>query len=166
MQGKRSTTETLGLILVPTKELAEQVKKVIAALSSYCTNDVRVLNLSQTPLDAAQRSKLAESPEIIVSTPAQVSLALDSSALTLANLAHLVIDEADLVLAYGDEADPHRDLRSIHQALPKGVQTILTSATLTAEVETVKGLFCPDPVVLELDDSRKDKSNLTQFSVE
>lgn len=135
--------------------------KVIAAFTTFCAKEIRAFNLTQKVPDAVQRSLLADSPDIIVSTPARVSQNLNSSALSLAHLTHLVIDEADLVLSYGYE----EDLQNIQKALSKGVQATLTSATLTTEVETLKGLFCQDPVSLELDEVGEDKGGLTQYVV-
>jgi superfamily II DNA/RNA helicase len=84
---------------------------------------------------------------------------LNSSALSLENLAHLVIDEADLVLSYGYD----NDLQNVAKIMPKGVQTILMSATLTTEVETLKGLFCRNPVVLELEEAEGDGEGVSQY---
>lgn len=72
-----------------------------------------------------------------------------------------MIDEADLVLSYGYE----EDLLSLSEAIPKGVQKILMSATLSAEVETLKGLFCQNPVVLELDEGEAEDGGISQFVV-
>ncbi len=126
-----------------------------------CAKEVRAVNLTQKVPDAVQRSLLADLPDIIVSTPARVSLNLNTSALALESLTHLVIDEADLVLSYGYE----EDLQNIKKALPNGIQTTLTSATLTVEVETLKGLFCRDPVALELDEANEGNNGLTQYVV-
>lgn len=49
--------------------------------------------------------------------------------------------------------------------MPKGVQTILMSATLTSEVDTLKGLFCRDPVVLKLEESEDAGDGISQFVV-
>jgi ATP-dependent RNA helicase DDX56/DBP9 len=49
--------------------------------------------------------------------------------------------------------------------MPKGVQTILMSATLTTEVDTVKGLFNLDPVLLKLDEKEDDGQGVTQYVV-
>jgi ATP-dependent RNA helicase DDX56/DBP9 len=81
--------------------------------------------------------------------------------LSLEKLEHLVIDEADLVLSYGYD----EDLQNVAKLIPKGVQTILMSATLTSEVDTLKGLFCRDPVVLELDEAEKDGDGVSQYVV-
>lgn len=149
------------LILVPTRELAQQVSKVVASFSAYCTKEIRTVNLTQKISDTVQRSILAELPDIIVATPSRICLNLDTSALSLDNLTHLVIDEADLVLSYGYEEDLH----SLAKAVPKGVQKILMSATLSAEVETLKGLFCRNPIVLELDEVAGENGDISQFIV-
>jgi len=73
----------------------------------------------------------------------------------------LVIDEADLVLSYGYD----EDLQNVAKVMPKGVQTILMSATLSSEVETLKGLFCRSPVVLKLEESEREREGLSQYVV-
>lgn len=108
-----------------------------------------------------QRSLLAEAPDIVVATPARASLYLQSSAFSVEKLAHLVIDEADLILSYGHDDD----LQIIAEAVPKGVQTILLSATLSAEVNTLKGLFCRNPAVLDLQETVDDGGGVSQYTV-
>lgn len=81
--------------------------------------------------------------------------------LKLDNLAYLVIDEADLVLSYGHG----EDLENIAKSMPPGVQSFLMSATLRSEVDTLKSLFCREPVVLELDEEEKEDANLNQYVV-
>jgi len=77
-------------------------------------------------------------------------------------LAHLVIDEADLVMSYGHG----EDLESLVKLLPSGVQTFLASATLATEVDTLKGLFCRNPVVLNLQEEEKEsKKSISQYVV-
>ena len=121
---------TTGLILVPTRELAEQVQKVITTFAAFCGKDVRSVNLTQKVSDAVQKAMLADYPDIVVSTPARVIANLGTSALSLENLTHLVIDEADLVLSYGYEDD----INALSKAIPRGVQTFLMSATLTVKL--------------------------------
>lgn len=76
-------------------------------------------------------------------------------------LTHLVLDEADLVLSYGYD----EDLQNVARSVPKGLQTILMSATLTTDVETVKGLFCRDPTVLDLAEPDAEGEGVSQFYV-
>ncbi|KAL4897978.1 ATP-dependent RNA helicase dbp9 [Aspergillus ambiguus] len=156
-----SLKATTGLILVPTRELAEQVQKVITTFATFCGKDVRSVNLTQKVSDSVQRTMLADYPDLVVSTPARVIANLGSSALSLENLTHLVIDEADLVLSYGYD----EDINALSKAIPRGVQTFLMSATLTSEVDTLKGLFCRSPVVLKLEDKDEQGAGVSQFVV-
>ena len=156
-----STQCTSALILVPTRELAEQVYKAVEAFSSFAAKDIRAINLTQKVSDSVQRSLLADSPDIVIATPARAALNLGSSSLSLDNLAHLIIDEADLVLSYGYD----EDLQNVSKAMPKGVQTILMSATLTSEVETLKGLFCRNPAVLQLEEAETEGEGVSQYVV-
>ncbi len=97
----------------------------------------------------------------MIATPARAIANLNTSALSLDGLAHLVIDEADLVLSYGYD----EDLQSVAKIIPKGVQTILMSATLTSEVETLKGLFCRNPVILKLEEGEGEGEGVSQYVV-
>ena len=123
---------------------------------------VTVVNLTLKTPEAVQRSLLADLPDIVVATPARISQNINTSAISLENVKHLVLDEADLVLSYGYEDD----LQVIERALPKETQKILTSATITDEVEMLKGRFCHDPVVLELEEAKDDSEGITQYVVQ
>lgn len=156
-----SLKATTSLILVPTRELAEQVQKVVASYTIFCGKDVRSVNLTQKVSDAVQRSMLADFPDLVVSTPSRVLSNVNNSALSLDKLSHLVIDEADLVLSYGYDDD----INTLSKAIPRGVQTFLMSATLTSEVDTLKSLFCRNPVVLKLEDKEEKGGGVSQFVV-
>lgn len=102
--------------------------------------------------------------------------------LSLCNLDSLVIDEADLILSYGHD----EDIRSIFAGnfLPKVYQSFLMSATMTDDVETLKGLalrnpvrLCPAPtlavlvlmhqfkVTLNMEEDEDEAANLVQYVV-
>ena len=146
---------------MPTRELAEQVYKAVEAFTAFCAKDIRAVNLTQKVSDAVQRSLLADSPDIVIATPARAVLNLNTTSLSLGELAHLVIDEADLVLSYGYDDD----LQNVAKVMPKGVQTILMSATLTSEVETLKGLFCRNPAILKLEETEDEGEGVSQYVV-
>ena len=161
LQSKSFPKSTIALILVPTRELAQQVSKTISTFSTFCSKDIRTTNLTQKANETVQRVALAECPDIVVATPARASQHIQSSALSIDSLKHLVIDEADLVLSYGYDDD----LKIISNAAPKMLQTILLSATLTADVSTLKGLFCRDPILLDLQETADDGNGITQYVV-
>jgi ATP-dependent RNA helicase DDX56/DBP9 len=66
--------------------------------------------------------------------------------LSLSSLESLVIDEADLILSYGHD----EDVRQIFSGafFPKVYQSFLMSATMTEDVEMLKGLTLRNPVSL------------------
>ena len=107
------------------------------------------------------RARLADAPDVVVATPGRANALVEAGVLDLEGLLGLVVDEADLVLSYGHE----EDLKTLANVVPKGVQTVLMSATLRSEVEELKALFCQDPVVLELDETEKEDRNLKQYVV-
>jgi ATP-dependent RNA helicase DDX56/DBP9 len=155
----KDTRAISSLVLVPTKELAGQVTKLVQSLTAYCGQDVRVQNLAGKESEVVQKSKLAENPDIVVATPARAAAHMNTGALSLKVLANLVVDEGDLVLGYGFK----EDLDYISQNVPKGVQIFLMSATLSTDLEAVKGLFCRDPVILALDDLEKESQLVKQY---
>lgn len=65
------------------------------------------------------------------------------------------------MLSYGYDDD----LQNMARTIPKGLQTILMSATLTTDVDTVKGLFCRDPTVLDLEEPDAEGEGVSQFFV-
>ncbi|EXJ93222.1 ATP-dependent RNA helicase dbp9 [Capronia epimyces CBS 606.96] len=152
---------TSTLVLVPTRELADQVHKAFGSLSAFCSKDIQSLNLTQRLSDAVLQAVLQDSPDIIVSTPGRVTQYLNSGRLSLDRISHLVIDEADIVLSYGYEDD----INTIASILPRGVQTFLISATLTPEVEELKTIFCRDAAVVKIDEKEEKGEGVTQYVV-
>ncbi|KAI1861316.1 uncharacterized protein JN550_010995 [Neoarthrinium moseri] len=158
---KAASPGLAALILVPTRELAQQVTKVIESLAAYCTKEIQVVKLSDNVPDQVSKALLSNAPDIVVATPARALHNIKNASLSVEQLTHLVLDEADLVLSYGYDDD----LQSIAGTIPKGIQTILMSATLTAEVDTLKGIFCRNPTLLDLGDEDTATNTLTQFVV-
>ncbi|ROT38338.1 ATP-dependent RNA helicase dbp9 [Sodiomyces alkalinus F11] len=151
---------TSSLILVPTRELADQVFKVIESLTVFCKS-IQAVKLTDKLSATVQRSLLSTNPDIVIATPAGAWTNVSSGALPLEHLVHAVLDEADLVLSYGYE----EDLQNVARSMPKGVQTILMSATLTPEVHTVKGLFCRNPALLDLEEPQGEGEGIVQYVV-
>jgi ATP-dependent RNA helicase DDX56/DBP9 len=104
---------------------------------------------------------LSDLPDIVIATPSRAlgllqskvhvsvtfyraSLTFQRQALSLTSMDSLVIDEADLILSYGHD----NDIRQIFSGgfLPKVFQSFLMSATMTEDVEMLKGLALRNPV--------------------
>ncbi|KAK2818607.1 hypothetical protein Q5P01_024168 [Channa striata] len=152
-----------ALILVPTKELGQQVQTMMRQLSAYCLRDVRVADISGKVDLSAQRPILMEKPDVIVGTPSRVLAHLNAQNLVLhSSLEMLVVDEADLLFSFGFEAD----LKNLLCHLPKIYQSFLMSATFTEDVQALKELLLHNPVTLKLQGSQlPDSSQLQQYSI-
>ncbi|KAF4548298.1 ATP-dependent RNA helicase dbp9-like protein [Elsinoe fawcettii] len=149
-----------GLILVPTKELAAQVTKAVASFAQFCGPLIRVENLTRKEEEGVLRARVAGQPDVVVATPSRALGLVNAGVLGLDGLVGCVIDEADLVLSYGHE----EDLKALKEVLPTGAQMALVSATLRKEVEVLKSMFCPEAVVLEMQD-KEEEGKLRQFVV-
>ncbi|OBZ85075.1 ATP-dependent RNA helicase dbp9, partial [Choanephora cucurbitarum] len=161
-QDLETESVTKALILVPTRELAEQVTNHINKLLVYANQLVKVVNLAGQMSVQLQRPLLAEKPDIIVSTPSRALTHLEANNLVLKDsLENLIIDEADLVLSFGYE----EDVRKILTHLPKIYQSFLMSATFTKEIEQLTALVLRKPAILALDDSKEENDLLSQYVV-
>ncbi|KAM0295106.1 hypothetical protein HYE67_010594 [Fusarium culmorum] len=154
-----STVFTTALILVPTRELADQVSKAIEQFASFCAKDISTAKLTDKVSSKVQRALLSNSPDIVISTPSTAWQNVNSSALSIDKLTHLILDEADLVLSYGYS----EDLENLSRSVPKGVQVMMMSATLSDEVDTLKGIFRRDPTLLDLKEKEAEGEGITQF---
>ncbi|KAF2714316.1 DEAD-domain-containing protein [Pleomassaria siparia CBS 279.74] len=154
-------SQTSALILVPTRELAQQVFQLAQSLAKHVGQEIRIQNISGKESDVVQRAKLAELPDIVISTPGRASANVNNGALSLKGLAHLIVDEGDLVMGYGFR----EDMTHISKNVEAGVQLFLMSATLSTELESLRDLFCRDPVLLNLDDIEKNSQHVKQYVI-
>lgn len=158
---------TLGIILVPTRELAQQVYNVLEKLVLYCSKDIRTLNISSDMSGSVLNTLLMDQPEIIVGTPGKLLDLLQTkiNSVSLSELKFLVIDEVDLVLTFGYQDD----LNKIGEYLPlkKKLQTFLMSATLNDDIQALKQKFCRSPAILKFNDEEinKNQNKLLQYYV-
>lgn len=162
LRSKEATKNaTSALVLVPTRELADQVLRTIETFTAFCQKDVRAIKLSEQLPDEVMRSMIASTPHIVVATPSRACASLKASP-WVSDLKMLVIDEADLVLSYGYE----EDLTTLAASMPKGVQAVLTSATLSSDVDRLKNRFCKNPAILDLNEPEAEGEGITQYVVE
>lgn len=153
-----------ALVLVPTKELSDQVHKVMNRLIMYCGKAIKCVNIGNTSSETVQTSLLSSSPHVVVSTPAKALAHVQKGNIVGKDIKYLVIDEADQMISLDNQGD----LEELAGLLPikKTVQAWLMSATLEEDVETLKQSFCRNTAILKLDDDSEDnKNSLTQYYV-
>lgn len=149
-----------GLVLVPTRELVDQVKRTIQSLLFYC-DGVTVMGLSGSQTIEVQVAQLANTPTILVATPTRLVELCQRKAVDISHIQMLVIDEADLVLSYGFEDDLQKVLGSFQG---KPVQTCLLSATTSGRLKRLAASLLSKPVTLTL--NTQAAGELKQFYLE
>jgi ATP-dependent RNA helicase DDX56/DBP9 len=121
LNSKQTVAEqkTSVLILAPSKELCQQIRKVIDDLIIKCSKIVRCVNLSTKDDVVAQKNILAQKPDIVISTPARILTHLNQKNIILKeSLEMMVIDEADLMFSFGFE----NDLKNVLEYMPPSYQ--------------------------------------------
>lgn len=144
-----------GLVVVPTRELGEQVAKVFKTFTHDTRVRVRSV-LGGTTMEIARRN--VKGPlEILVATPGRLLQLLDLGVVSLRDVRLLVLDEADQLLDLGFVHDATR----IAAACPAGRQLALFSATVPPPVEALIARLFKDPVVLRSQGSHRVVATLT-----
>ncbi len=120
-----------GLVLCPTRELADQVAEELRRLARGMAN-VKVLTLCGGAAFGPQLASLEHGAHIVVGTPGRIDEHLRRGSLTLGSLTTLVLDEADRMLDMGFQAT----IDDIIADTPADRQTLLFSATFPDEQST------------------------------
>jgi len=150
-------TATRCLILVPTRELAEQIEAACKALCKF--NRIRCLSLIGGLPFKEQRAQVRKNPEILIATPGRILEHVQKGSVELKDLETLILDEADRMLDMGFRDD----VLEICQACKKDRQTFLLSATLHhSGIERVAESILNKAVHIEVGDYRKQEKNILQ----
>jgi ATP-dependent RNA helicase RhlE len=145
-----------GLVLVPGRELGEQVSKVFKTLTHAARVRVRVA-LGGSAKKVARRA-VAGNFEILVATPGRLVQLMDGGLLKLDDARMIVFDEADQILDPGFLPV----VRRILKAAPHDVQLVMFSATLPQSLETVVGeVYATPPVRVRTSGSQRVVPTLT-----
>lgn len=141
--------EPATLILVPTRELADQVLELVRDLTKDSTQSIRSLAVYGGRSVNTQMQALGKI-DILVATPGRLLDLIDKNALKLSSISTLVLDEADKMLSLGfkDELD------RILALLPSSRQNLLFSATLSDDLDTIQKGLLHDPTVIKVEPSQ------------
>ena len=133
-----------ALVVVPTRELAQQVGAVLSQLIAGTGGRLVVVYGGRAI--GPQIASLRKGVQIVVGTPGRLVDLLQRGALRLDHVRYLVLDEADEMLDRGFA----RDVERLLGATPNDRQTALFSATTPEWVHDVSAKYLHDPVVIEL----------------
>ncbi|KFK30125.1 hypothetical protein AALP_AA7G220200 [Arabis alpina] len=165
--GNKKKLAPSAFILVPSRELSQQVYTEVSSLIELCRVQLKVVQLASSMPASDMRNALAGLPEIIVTTPACIPKCFAAGVLEPKaisdSLEILVLDEADLLLSYGYE----ENLKSVISVIPRRCQRLLMSATTCSDVDKLKKLILHNPTVITLQEGNDKEeavpSNVQQF---
>jgi ATP-dependent RNA helicase RhlE len=145
MEGAQVTPKSVRvLVLVPTRELAEQVYQSFA---SYAGNLPLRCHVAYGGVAIApQVAKLQKGLDVLVATPGRLLDLLSQQALHFDQLQTLVLDEADRMLDLGFS----RELDAVLATLPRARQTLLFSATFSEPIRALATLLLDAPLCIEV----------------
>jgi len=133
-----------ALVLLPTRELADQVAQQIKLYARYTNLRSTVVfgGMDMKP----QTAELKKGVEVLVATPGRLLDHIEAKNAVLQQVEYVVLDEADRMLDIGFLPD----LQRILSYLPKQRTTLLFSATFSTEIKRLANSYLNDPVTVEV----------------
>jgi ATP-independent RNA helicase DbpA len=135
-----------GLVLCPTRELADQVGKELRRLARF-TDNIKILTLCGGVPFGPQLGSLEHGAHIVVGTPGRILDHLRRGSLDLKSLSMLVLDEADRMLDMGFQ----EDISTIVATTPSHRQTLLFSATYPESITAMSATVQQQPVTVKVE---------------
>jgi ATP-dependent RNA helicase RhlE len=141
---KRRPRTARALILVPTRELAVQIEKVVRDLSkgAHVATALILGGVSRH----SQIKRMAPGVDVLIATPGRLTDLVREGAVILSETTWLVLDEADRMLDMGFINDVRRIAKATHPAR----QTALFSATMPKEIEALAASLLREPARVEV----------------
>ena len=133
-----------ALVLTPTRELAIQIGESINAYGRYLSLRHHVIfgGVSQH----SQVQAIRRGVDILVATPGRLLDLMQQGHVSLRDIKHFVLDEADRMLDMGFV----QDVKRIISRLPSKRQTLFFSATMPGEIKQLAAMLLNDPVKVEV----------------
>ncbi|MDY0212491.1 MAG: DEAD/DEAH box helicase [Desulfuromonadaceae bacterium] len=148
------------LVLTPTRELAVQVAQNVDSYSKYLPLKTCVVygGVKINP----QMMKLRGGVDMLVATPGRLLDLASQNAIRFAQLETLVLDEADRILDMGFSDEIGR----IMVLLPKHRQTLLFSATFSAQIRKLTKILLNNPLQLDISPRNSTARTVKQWVIE
>lgn len=148
-----------GLVLAPTRELAQQIQKVACALGDYMRIRCHAC-IGGTPT-REDRDKFKEGQHLVVGTPGRVFDMMGKGHLSADEMGIFVLDEADEMLSCGFKDQ----ICSIFKILPSSIQVCLFSATMQPDILDLTSKFMRDPARILVKKDELTLEGIQQFFV-
>ncbi|MCH7974700.1 MAG: DEAD/DEAH box helicase, partial [Bacteroidetes bacterium] len=154
IQKSRQGEGIQALVLVPTRELAQQVAKFFRMFSKYKKLNITTI-YGGVAINPQMRS--LQQAEVVIGTPGRILDHIGRNTINLRKVNTLVLDEADMMLDMGFLPDVERIIREI----PKKRQTLIFSATIFSEINDLTRKHMYNPIRISTEEY-VDSSKLTQ----
>ncbi len=148
-----------GIILLPTRELAEQVYKVSLSLSKYMNVDIGLIVGGSSISNDIE--KLRKGQHIIIGTPGRIYDMIKRNELNTYKLKTIVLDEADEMLSKGFQ----NQIYDIFCELPQTTQALLFSATIPNEMMQISEKFMRNPKKILVKRNELTLEGIKQFYI-
>jgi translation initiation factor 4A len=148
-----------ALILAPTRELAQQIQKVVVAIGDFMNVECHACIGGTSVRD--DMKALQEGPHVVVGTPGRVQDMIQRRVLKTDSMKMFVLDEADEMLSRGFT----EQIYDIFQLLPQSTQVVLLSATMPQDVLEVTTKFMRDPVRILVKKAELTLEGIKQFYI-
>ena len=139
-----------ALIIVPTRELGEQIAQELKKVARY-KSDVKIITLYGGTSLTRQVTSLEKGADIIVGTVGRLLDHFSRETIELSDIKTLILDEADRMLDMGF-AD---EILKIVSNLPKKRQTLLFSATYPDNISKLTSVILNNPINIEIEPQEK-----------
>ena len=144
-----------SLIIVPTRELAQQIDQQFQGFSYYLPVSTTVVygGGDGKGWDVQKRGMLMGS-DVVIATPGRMIAHLQNSGVDLSHVEYLILDEADRMLDMGFSDD----IMKIVSYMPRERQTILFSATLPPKIRELAKTILRNPVEVSIAISKPNEA--------
>lgn len=149
-----------NLVLVPTRELAIQVRDVFERFKILLQQRMKTLAVYGGVAINPQMQAL-RNVDILIATPGRLLELVDLNAVSLSQVDTLVLDEADKMLNLGFKDE----MKRVFDLLSDDHQTLLFSATLSSDISNFHHGLLKNPLVIKLvDEEEKDIELIDQLA--
>ncbi len=132
------------LVMVPTRELAEQITQVFQQIGKHTR--VKIFGLFGGVEQDPQIAKLEDGIDVLVSTPGRLFDLVSQGYLKFGSVEVLVLDEADHMLDLGFI----KDIKDLIRFLPKKRQTLFFSATINPQIKKLAYSLVTNPIRIQI----------------
>ncbi|MFO1485388.1 MAG: DEAD/DEAH box helicase [Verrucomicrobiaceae bacterium] len=156
--GQRRRTRVL--VLAPTRELVAQIEENVLAYARHLP--LKIAKVYGGVGEKPQKDALRAGSDIVIACPGRLLDLMGQRCADFSQLEYLVLDEADRMLDMGFLPD----IRRVINQLPRKRQTLMFSATLSKEIESLTHEFQHSPKIVQIGKRSNPAETVTQLVYE